>query len=117
MHHLDVFMIACELFCLLKFSLLPNAYALAVAWTGILSTSINFWIEITALGRVPSAEASVILATEPLWASLFAAILFHEQFGVNDFIGGLLMISACLVNTLRPSDIRGYFSRIMKPTE
>lgn len=77
--------------------------ALAVAWTGILSTSTNFFIEITALGRVPSAEASVILATEPLWASLFAAILFNEHFGVNDYIGGLLMISGCLVNTLKPS--------------
>jgi drug/metabolite transporter (DMT)-like permease len=84
--------------------------ALAVLWTGILSTSLNFYIEITALGRVPSSEASVILATEPLWASLFAAILFHEQFGTSDYIGGLLMISACLVNTLRPSDIVGFFS-------
>lgn len=85
--------------------------ALAVLWTGVLSTSLNFYIEITALGRVPSSEASVILATEPLWASLFAAILFHEQFGTSDYIGGLLMISACLVNTLRPTDILGFFSK------
>ena len=91
--------------------------ALVVAWTGILSTSSNFWIEITALGRVPSAEASVILATEPLWASLFAALFFQEQFGTNDYIGGLLMISACLVNTWRPSDVRGFISRIIKQTE
>lgn len=88
--------------------------ALAVAWTGLLSTSANFCIEITALGRVPSSEASVILATEPLWASLFAAILFHEQFGTSDYIGGALMISACLVNTLKPSDIHAFFS---KPTQ
>ena len=83
---------------------------MAVAWTGILSTSTNFCIEITAIGRVPCAEASVILATEPLWASLFAAILFHETFGTSDYIGGILMISACLVNTLKPSDIMGLFS-------
>ncbi len=80
-----------------------RSVAYAVAWTGILSTSTNFFIEITALGRVPSSEASVILATEPLWASLFAAILMQEQFGANDYIGGVLMISACLVNTLKPS--------------
>lgn len=82
--------------------------ALAVAWTGILSTSVNFCIEITALGRVPSAEASVILATEPLWAGLFAALWFGEQFGANDYVGGALMISACLVNTLKPEDLRGF---------
>lgn len=89
----------------------PNmrSVALAVAWTGILSTSTNFCIEITALGRVPSSEASVILATEPLWASLFAAILLHEQFGTNDYIGGVLMISACLVNTIKPSFFHGIF--------
>ena len=79
---------------------------LAVAWTGIISTSTNFFVEITVLGRVPSSEASVILATEPLWASVFAAILLNEQFGTNDFLGGFLMISACLVSTLTPSHFR-----------
>ena len=90
--------------------------ALAVAWTGILSTAINFCIEITGLGRVPSSEASVILATEPLWASLFAALLFHEQFGTSDYVGGALMISACLVNTLRPSDFDRLLSTSSEPT-
>jgi drug/metabolite transporter (DMT)-like permease len=95
----------------------PDPQALAVLWTGIVSTSMNFYIEITALGRVPSSEASVILATEPLWASLFAALLFHEQFGTSDYVGGLLMISACLVNTLRPSDILGFFAAIKANNE
>ena len=84
--------------------------ALAVLWTGVVSTSTNFSIEITALGRVPSSEASVILATEPLWASLLAALMFHEHFGTNDYIGGVLMISACLVNTLKPADINGLYA-------
>eukprot|EP00574_Skeletonema_japonicum_P007750 CAMPEP_0201725098 /NCGR_PEP_ID=MMETSP0593-20130828/8595_1 /ASSEMBLY_ACC=CAM_ASM_000672 /TAXON_ID=267983 /ORGANISM="Skeletonema japonicum, Strain CCMP2506" /LENGTH=453 /DNA_ID=CAMNT_0048216419 /DNA_START=109 /DNA_END=1470 /DNA_ORIENTATION=+ len=93
----------------------PNmrSIAMAVAWTGIISTSTNFCVEITALGRVPSSEASVILATEPLWASLFAAMLLQEQFGTNDYIGGALMISACLVNTLQPS----FFNQIIGDTE
>lgn len=86
-----------------------RSVALAVAWTGIISTSANFFIEIRALGRVPSSEASVILATEPLWASLFAAVLMNERFGTNDYVGGVLMISACLVNTLQPS----FFRRIL----
>mmetsp|Transcript_29995 Transcript_29995/g.64276 ORF Transcript_29995/g.64276 Transcript_29995/m.64276 type:complete len:489 (+) Transcript_29995:180-1646(+) len=80
--------------------------AYAVAWTGIISTSTNFFIEITALGRVPSSEASVILATEPLWASLFAAWWMKEEFGVSDVVGGMLMIGACVVNTLKPDDLR-----------
>ena len=94
-----------------------RSVAFAVAWTGILSTSTNFFIEITALGRVPSSEASVILATEPLWASLFASILLHEQFGANDYIGGVLMISACLVNTLRPSFFHRLFGGVKEEEE
>ena len=82
----------------------PPLVAAAVAWTGIVSTSVNFFIEITALGRVPSAEASVILATEPLWAALFASILLHEEFGINDVVGGALIVMACLANTLEPKD-------------
>ena len=80
--------------------------ALAVLWTGVVSTSTNFFVEISVLSRVPSSEASVILATEPLWASLFAALLFSENFGASDYVGGFLMISACLVNTLKPSDFK-----------
>lgn len=97
----------------------PNmrTVALAVAWTGILSTSINFCIEIIGIGRVPSSEASVILATEPLWASLFAAILFHETFGTSDYVGGALMISAILVNTLKPEQINGFLSKSIKSSE
>ncbi|KAL7469368.1 hypothetical protein ACHAXS_012254, partial [Conticribra weissflogii] len=80
--------------------------ACAVAWTGIISTSTNFFIEITALGRVPSSEASVILATEPLWASVFAAWWMKEEFGISDVVGGMLMIGACVVNTLKPEDLK-----------
>ena len=74
--------------------------AMAVVWTGVVSTSVNFCVEVKALGKVPSSEASVLLATEPLWASVFAAAFCNEKFGTNDFIGGTLMIAACLVNTM-----------------
>lgn len=73
----------------------------AVLWTGVLSTSVNFCTEMSALGTVPASEAAVLLATEPLWASVFAATFYHESFGVNDVIGGALMISACLVNSIK----------------
>jgi drug/metabolite transporter (DMT)-like permease len=82
--------------------------AMAVVWTGLLSTSLNFFLEISALGRVPSGEASVILASEPLWAAAFAAILLGEEFGWNDYTGGFLIVSACVVNSLQLSDVQRF---------
>ena len=78
--------------------------SLAVLWTGIVTTALNRFIETTALGKMKSAEASVILATEPLWASLFAALWLGEDFGANDYLGGALIVLACLATALRRED-------------
>jgi drug/metabolite transporter (DMT)-like permease len=83
--------------------------AAAILWTGLVSTALNFFVEMTALGRVPPAEASVILATEPMWAALFAAGLLGESFGMNDYVGGALIVMACLANTLKPADFHKVF--------
>jgi len=82
--------------------------ALAVAWTGLMTTALNRFVETTALGRMKSAEASVILATEPLWASLFAALWLKEDFGANDYIGGALIVGACLATALKKDDFKGF---------
>ena len=79
--------------------------ALAVVWTGFISTALALVIQATALGKVPIAEASVILATEPLWASLFDK-LWLEEFDVNDYIGGALIVGACLVSSLTKENIQ-----------
>jgi drug/metabolite transporter (DMT)-like permease len=78
----------------------------AVAWTGLITTALNRFIETTALGKMKSAEASVILATEPLWASLFAALWLNENFGANDYIGGALIVGACLATALKRDDFK-----------
>lgn len=78
----------------------------AVLWTGVITTALNRFVETTALGKVTSAEASVILATEPLWAALFAALWLGESFGINDYVGGALIVAACLANSLKPEDLK-----------
>lgn len=82
--------------------------AMAVVWTGLFSTSLNFFIENMALGKVSSGEASVILATEPLWAAVFAAALLGESFGWNDYAGGALIVTACLVSSVKPADLKRF---------
>lgn len=100
-------------------SSLPNMFfeptlttaAWAVAWTGLITTAMNRVIETTALGKVSSAEAAVILATEPLFASLFSAVLLAESFGLNDYGGGVLIVGACFATALKPSDFDRFFQK------
>lgn len=79
----------------------------AALWTGLVTTAANRIAETIALGRLTSAEASVLLATEPLWAALFAALYIGEELGPNDAIGGALLVSACLANAVQPQTLRG----------
>ena len=74
--------------------------AAAAVWTGLITTAANRFGETTALGKLSSSEAAVLLATEPLWAALFAALLLGENLGVNDALGGALIVAACVVNAL-----------------
>merc|ERR1711935_951856 len=78
----------------------------AIVWTGVASTSLSLFLENFSLQKVPSTEATVILSTEPLWAAAFASVLLGESFGWNDYVGGVLIISACLVNCLTRSDFQ-----------
>jgi len=84
--------------------------AAAVLWTGLMTTALNRFVETTALGKMKSAEASVILATEPLWAALFAALWLSTDFGANDYMGGALIVAACLATALQKDDFKGFFA-------
>jgi drug/metabolite transporter (DMT)-like permease len=101
----------CESFALPGLLLDPeySTVAMAVLWTGVVTTALNRVGETTGLGRMSTTEASVILATEPLWAALFAALWLHEGFGINDIVGGAMIVLACLANTLNPSSFSFLF--------
>ncbi|KAG7370876.1 EamA-like transporter family protein [Nitzschia inconspicua] len=88
----------------------PFLLGKAVLWTGLISTSLNFFLEIFALGQVPPGEASVILATEPLWAAAFASIILGETMGWNDYAGGFLIVAACLISGAQAADIHKFLS-------
>ena len=83
--------------------------ALAAIWTGIVTTAINRVGETTGLGKVSSSEASVLLATEPLWAAVFAGIFLGEEMGPNVIIGGALIVAACLMTSVKPQTLQNLF--------
>lgn len=83
-----------------------RAVAAAAAWTGLITTAANRLGETLALGRMASSEASVLLATEPIWAAAFAAALLGEAVGANDVAGGALIVLGCVCNAVEPQRIR-----------
>mmetsp|Transcript_21524 Transcript_21524/g.46769 ORF Transcript_21524/g.46769 Transcript_21524/m.46769 type:complete len:511 (-) Transcript_21524:300-1832(-) len=83
--------------------------ALAAIWTGIVTTAMNRVGETTGLGKVSSSEASVLLATEPLWAAVFAGLFLGEEMGPQAIIGGALIIAACLITSVKPQTLQNLF--------
>lgn len=76
-----------------------------VAYTGLISTALTVLLQTRALGMLPAADSSVIVATEPLWAAGFAAILLGEHLDSGAQVGGAFILLGCLSNTLFPTDL------------
>ena len=68
----------------------------AIAYTGLVTTSLALWVESVAFQRVPATDASIILTTEPLFAAGISAALVGETFGPSDAIGAFFIVGACL---------------------
>lgn len=72
----------------------------AIAWTGIMTTVVAIYFEGIALQKASATEASLTFASEPVWASLFGAWLLHEKLGINSYIGGSVILTACIIGSL-----------------
>ena len=93
-------------------SALPGALFMPIGpcilWTGLVTTAAVRVGETTGLGRVAASDAALIVATEPLWASIFGVLLLSEGLEANDLIGGALVVAAPLVSTAEPAAMRRF---------
>jgi drug/metabolite transporter (DMT)-like permease len=85
--------------------------AASLAWTGLVSTALTVYMETVALKSVTAAETTLILSTEPLWGSFFAAILMGETFGFDAAIGGILILLGCVYSSLGAKGIQQFLTR------
>lgn len=68
----------------------------AIAFLALVGTCLAFFMQNTALTRVPSATVSVILCGEPVFTALFSALVLGEYLtGIG--IAGAAIIVACTV--------------------
>jgi drug/metabolite transporter (DMT)-like permease len=72
----------------------------AIGWTGIVTTVVAIFLEGIALQTATANDAAITFSSEPVWASIFGFLLLHEKLGVNSYIGGAIILVACLVGSV-----------------
>ncbi|KAK1262899.1 hypothetical protein QJS04_geneDACA011911 [Acorus gramineus] len=65
-------------------------------YTGIFSTGLCLWAEMTAMRDVLATEAAIIYGLEPLWGAAFAWFLLGERWGTIGWIGATLVLGGSL---------------------
>ena len=78
----------------------PSAL-LGLVYMGLVTTAGGLWLQSITFKRIQAADAAIITATEPLWASMFAWLFLGESLSPSDLFGGLFIIAACLINEFK----------------
>ena len=79
--------------------------AASVVWTGLVTTALTVLLQTTSLGVLSSSETTVLYSTEPIWAAAFANVVLGETVGLNTWVGGALIIAACISSSVSPSKL------------
>ena len=72
----------------------------AIGWTGIVTTVVAIYLECIALETASATEAALLFSSEPVWASLFGAWLLHEKLNLNAYVGGVIILAACIMSAV-----------------
>ncbi|KAF3773642.1 putative transporter [Nymphaea thermarum] len=68
----------------------------AALYTGIFSTGLCLWAEMTAMQDVSATEAAIIYGLEPLWGAAFAWFMLQERWGATGWFGAILILGGSL---------------------
>lgn len=71
-----------------------------ILWTGIVTTVFAIYLEGIALQKATATDASIAFSSEPVWASMFGYLLLGENLGFNAYVGGTVIMTACLIGAL-----------------
>jgi drug/metabolite transporter (DMT)-like permease len=73
---------------------------LAFLWMALVATVATFVIQTWAQARMPATHAAILFALEPVWTSLFAALVLGERLSRRDFAGAGLVLLGILISEL-----------------
>jgi len=83
--------------------MLETHHMMALGWTGIITSVGAIIIQGTALQKASATDATLIFCTEPIIASLFAGWLLNETPAPSTYVGGAVIIVACILGSLSDS--------------
>ncbi|CAM8947532.1 unnamed protein product [Rhodiola kirilowii] len=66
-------------------------------YTGVLSTGLCLWIEMTAMCDISATETAIVYGLEPIWGAGFAWFLLGERWGTMGWIGASLVLGGSLI--------------------
>lgn len=73
----------------------------AVAITGVLATSVAFFVQTWALSLVSATRAAVVMTMEPVFAGLFAVLIGGNRLTPRNLVGAACILTAMLLISLR----------------
>jgi drug/metabolite transporter (DMT)-like permease len=65
-------------------------------YTGLITTALAIYAQTVVSTKVKPTDIAIILAGEPIFATLCAAFLLHETVTSSDLFGGLLVVISCI---------------------
>jgi len=72
-----------------------------LAMLGIFCTALSHYLMVSSMKVLQARSAGIVIALEPVYAILFAALLFGQYPGIRALIGGTIMIGAIVWSGLR----------------
>jgi drug/metabolite transporter, DME family len=76
--------------------------AAMVAWLGLVTTALAYWLFARGLARLSAATATTLDLAEPLTAALLGVLLLGERLSPQGLLGAGLIAGGLLLLTLRP---------------
>lgn len=88
-------------------SAMPREAYFSIAYLGVVSTAICWFLQAWGMKYTPSATATVLMTLESVFGVIFAAIFAHESVSSAAFIGFALILVSELLNELGAGLFKG----------
>jgi drug/metabolite transporter (DMT)-like permease len=75
----------------------------AIVITGLVASALAFAVQSAAQQRLSTANAAILLATEPMFAGLFGYLLAGDRLGDLQVVGAALILGAVALAELAPA--------------